>query len=228
MSISFEQENNEDIKITPDSLYKSVLYFKSIFVEKHKSNPLINGFKIVDKIDGDFITDYTKSFSKNIDNTVIKEEDIDKAIESEKPHKGLTSKRDDIIRRPVCWVIEIPIVHPLGIVDHKYYYIVYRKKWFNRWANIYYKSTTRYFNKEGITIVTDILKNSLCCYNKTNINKISTLVFVTTDGVYYIPMEEVFKLSRKIGIFTDKWNQVCVGIPRSSFLLEDPTKYDKY
>lgn len=189
----------------PTSLYSSVKFFQQKFLEKNKDNYIINGFSVVDRIEGDFITDYTKDAN----------------------YKEGGNERKDINKFTICWVVEVPIVHQLGIADSRYYYVVYRANWFNRWANIYYPSAKKYHNQDGITLKVDIITNSLSCFNKSNISKISTLVFVTQPSlIYYISMEDVLQLSdKKLGIFTDKWNQVCVGIPKSSFSLDDPTKF---
>ncbi len=126
----------------------------------------------------------------------------------------------------ICWVVKVTFKSVFGTPDERFYFVIFRKKFFNRWANTYYEGLNKYFGQDGITIKTDVLEKSRNFYSR-NISHISSLVVVAGNTrVYYMPMKDLIQLSQKIGIITDKWNQVCVGIPKSLMSEEDVNKYN--
>lgn len=184
-------KNGNVIKIT--NLYASTKYFENIFRKENIDNEQITGFKVVEKIQGDYITDYT-----NADPLAV----------------------TDVKKFTICYVIEVRFMSTFGTLDSKYYYVIYRSKWYNRWANVSYPSLKKYQNKDGVTIKTDILIDS----EMRKAQDMSTLVLCIGGEckLYYIKMRDILNLEDKIGIFTDKWNQQCVGIPKDMFSFEDP------
>lgn len=178
------------------SLWAAAKYFEKKFREYHLDTYNIYSFKAVDRIEGDFITDYS---------TTIEEQ------------QKQTRKFN------ICWVFQTQFYNKLHIMDSKYYYIIYRNKWFNRWANIYYQNARRYFDKEGITVKVDILRDT---YGR-GIEQCTLVLLTGNCEIFYLPMKDVYTLANtKLGIFTDKWNQLCLGIPKEKFLLSDPNNYE--
>jgi hypothetical protein len=187
-------------------LYAALQWFKKDFGERNQDSDKIRGFDLISSIKGDYIQNYTQSY---------KDED-----------SSIPNSRKDITKFNICWVVKVTFISVFGSEDIRYYYIVFRKTFFNRWANTYYENATKYFNHDGITLKVDVINHALPPHN--DVISTSTLVLVTGDTkIYYISMEDVFDLaSTKLGIFTDKWNQVCVGIPKSLMKEEDLNKFD--
>ncbi len=203
-NMGFEMDGERVKSIT--KLYAALQWFKKDFGERHSDK--IRGFDLISSIKGDYIQNYTRSYKD------------DDGIESITP-----STRKDITKFTLCWVVKVTFVSVFGTEDVKYYYVVFRKSFFSRWANIYYENARSHFNHDGITLKVDVINHALP--PKQDTIAISTLVLVTGDTkIYYIPMEDVYQLATtKLGIFTDKWNQVCVGIPKSLMKEKDMNKF---
>ena len=200
---------NEDGTVnTITKLWPSVQFFKQKFYEEHFDSETIRNFELIGNIKGDYVQDYSRSFKD----------------ENEKMGSPEIEYRKDVVKFNVCWIVKVTFMSVFNTPDEKIYYIVFRHKFFNRWDNTYYENAKKYFDRDGITLKTDILEHAM---NQNKV-EISTLVLVTGNTkIYYTPMKEVLDLAqRKIGIFTDKWNQVCVGIPKEIMLEEDVNKYN--
>lgn len=193
-------ENNKVVAL--ENLYPAVRYFEKTFREQALDVMSIYSFKMKDYIEGDYISNYTSPDS------------------------------NDIKKFKICWIGEVKfkpkqegnlLEHMYNVKnDTHYYYIIFRKRWYNKWANNYYESLPRYHDKDGITVKIDIFLDAV----DNNRNAKSTLVLITGDcKIYYIPMLEAAKFGDKIGIVTDKWNQQIIGLPKEMFSETDPNEY---
>lgn len=213
------------------SLSAALKWFQKSFEEDHYDDVRFRKFDVVDQVKGDFVMDYTTSHSRHVNQD--KNEITDLNVEWEKSmvkkNPNMT-KRYDIRRFTVCWVVGVKYISPLSTIEKRYYYVVYRNKWYNKWANNLYPFAKKWFNKDGITLKADILMHSMRNpdADHMDVSGASTLVLVTENlEIFYASMDKINKLAAKnLGIVTDKWNQQVVGIPRDEFSVEDVNNYE--
>jgi hypothetical protein len=203
MQLGYEIDANNKV-ISLSTLWASTKYFEKIFGEKHIDTYSIYSISIVDYILGDYITDYTQPHNTRSEN--VNPETV----------------RTDVRKFKICYVFEVKFRNSLQIMDKKYYYIIFRKKWYNRWADMNYPRLTQHLKKDGITVKTDIILDAV----SKGINREATLVLVMEDcSIWYANMYDLGVWGDKIGVITDKWNQQCIGIPKSMFSEKDPNVY---
>ena len=218
--------NHRQVAPPIKNIYEAVDHFKKAFETENGDNPRYRKFEVVDRIMGDHTMDYTKSYSKTINRSENAGEDT---LKKERERTDVYRvERQDIKKFVQCWVIRVTYLSGLGIRDHRYYYVVRRERFFNRWANTLYERAKKHFDKDGITLKTDIiihsLKNPL---TMTDTSEISTLVLVMGNSdIYYMNLDKINRLAAKgLGVVTDKWNQQVVGIPKDEFSLKDVNIY---
>lgn len=188
MKVGYTLDEKGNVKEI-SSLYAAAQWFKKKFIESNMDANKISKIEFSGQIKGDFIKDYT--------NPVLE---------------------GDTTKFTICWIMSVTFNSIFGIPDKRYYYIIFRKNWFNRWANTYFDSANKYFNQDGITIKMDILNH---CWHLIR-QDISALVLVTGDtNIYYMTMADAIKTFRKLGAVTDKYNQNITGLPKSTFKLNE-------
>src|SRR3982751_3145593 len=223
----YEMDGEKVVRIK--TLYAALQWFKKKFEEENYDNPKFRHFEIVDQIKGNYIMDYTKSYSKDVNKSGGELPD-EQLLEKERNRDSSRTERYDIRKFPICWVVAVTVISPLSMKEKRYYYVMKIGKWYSRWANNLYPSAKKHFNKEGFTLNTSVLLHSLRNpqHGLENTTSISTLVIVTEDlDIFYINMDKANRLGGKgLGVVTDKWNQSVVGIPKSEFSDKDVNDYE--
>ena len=164
----------------------------------------------------------TKFVENNIDNDKIRKIEFAERVLSDFV-KQYDDGQQSVQKFTIAWVVKVDYENHFGSLDTRYYYIMYRTKWFHRWANTYYESLKKYFNHDGLTLKMDIPKHAFDLKR----DGISTLVNVTEDThLWYMSMKDVIDCYKKWGSVTDKYNQISLGLPKSMFSdNEDVNKY---
>ena len=115
------------------------------------------------------------------------------------------------------------LTNQFGFEDNRYYYLVFRKKWWNHWAEVENANVTKYHNKPGCTISSRIYSSMQ--FN-SKYKSLGALVIGFPDRTFhYIKCDDFMKfVERYDTIFDNRLGQVDVGLAADVTTTEDPLK----
>lgn len=126
-----------------------------------------------------------------------------------KPH--LKNKEDN---RRICSILEKEVVNGLGSADSYYYYIIYRNRLLNSWANAF--ELKKYFRQPGIYLPFSILKHIES--NKLKYTSELILMYNPPDiqpKLYSIKSADLFKFctTNKLPLIISAFGEYTTAIP---------------
>ena len=115
------------------------------------------------------------------------------------------------------------LTNEFRIEDNRYYYLVFKKSWWNNWAETENANVTKYHHKPGITISSRIYSNMQMNQKYRNLG---ALVIGLPDRTFhYIKCVDFVKFATRYDtVFDSRFGDVEVGVAAEVTSLEDPLK----
>jgi hypothetical protein len=129
-----------------------------------------------------------------------------------KQERGPRLQKED--NRRICSILEKEVINGLGMVDSYYYYIIYRNRLLNSWANAF--ELKKYFRTPGIYLPFSILKH----IESNKLKHTSELVLMynppdVNPKLYSIKSADLFKFctSNKLPLIISAYGEYTTAIP---------------